>query len=367
VTTADFADFYELLQVPRSATDDDIRTAVRKQRRQWVKRQASADPNRRAEADTKVRQIDDAERTLLNHDRRNGYDRLLASYRAPEPAPDIRGSADWRDRAWAYLDQGNASAAHTAARRATNHRGSDDVAWYIRAHASFLMGRTQDAEFEFAEAIRLVPDQPDYHFDLGDVYLQQEKWPAAQREFETALHYDPNNPQYRTALAQVYCALDQSATALEIMEQVVAEHPEDESFRYYLAIALHDCALEAMSLFPDGYAPTTERQITLTERYAERIEDLGLTGSDGRALATSLRDQVAAARRPQWIPSDHVRFYVVSFLALLIVPLLIGQGALIALGFLGATGLVGVYVARHRRQTWQLADEYASGMIRRGI
>jgi predicted Zn-dependent protease len=366
MTTQTFLNFYELLALAPSASPDEIREAVRKQRRQWVKRQASADPAKRAEAEVKVRQLDEAERTLLDPVLRGGFDEQLRNYRPPAPTPDGQ-AGDWLAKAQVYLDQGHVAAAHVAAREAINQRGSDDAAWYIRAHASFLMGQARDAEYEFAEAIRLQPANPDYHFDLGDVLAQQEKWDSALREYETALRFQPRNPQYRTAIAQVYCATDKARQALAIMEQVVAEFGDDEVFRYYLAVALHDSAVESMSEFSDGHLPTSEAQVAIAERHAARIEGLRIDNSDTRELASGLRELARESRKPRWLPSGHLKAYIFTFLGLLLLSGLV-DGFAAFIWLVAAGGLVWVYVYRHRKPTWQHRRSVLAGeIIRPGI
>ncbi|HEY6737500.1 MAG TPA: DnaJ domain-containing protein, partial [Actinopolymorphaceae bacterium] len=72
------ASYYDLLELPTSASEDDIRAAIRQQRRLWVRRQSSPDPARRSEAEQRVRDLDQAERTLLDPTARAEYDRTLA-------------------------------------------------------------------------------------------------------------------------------------------------------------------------------------------------------------------------------------------------------------------------------------------------
>jgi tetratricopeptide (TPR) repeat protein len=362
MTTQTFLNFYELLVVPPSASPEEIREAVRKQRRQWVKRQASADPAKRTEAEVKVRQLDEAERTLLDPVLRGGFDEQLRNYRPPAPTPDGQ-VGDWLEKAHAYLDQGHVAAAHTAAVEAINQRGGEDAAWYIRAHASFLMGQARDAEYEFAEAIRLQPANPDYHFDLGDVFAQQEKWASALREFETALRFQPKNPQYRTAIAQVYCDTGKARQALTIMEQVVAEFGDNEVFRYYLAFALHNSVVESTSRFADGHLPTSEAQVALAERHADRIEGLRIDNSDVREMASTLREMASEARKPRWVRSGHLKAYIFTFIALLLLPGAGGNAFAAFLGFVAAALLVWAYVYRHRKPAWQHRRNILAGQI----
>jgi tetratricopeptide (TPR) repeat protein len=374
MTAATFVDYYEILQLAQTADATQIKAAVSQQRRIWIKRQASADPKRRAEAEARVRHIDEAEQVLLNDGQRQAYDRRLPQQRsaASEVVPQS-DAADWLDRARAYLDMGNAGAAHRAAREATNQRGADHAAWSVRAYASFLLGQVSDAEFEFAEAIRIAPDEADYHHDLGDVYSMQEKWPQAMREFEIALRLSPGNPVTRTSVAQVLLATDQSQRALEIMEAVVKEHQGNDYFKYYLGAALEATARDAVTLLRDGtIIVTSEAQATKLEQHARRIDRLMLDDEDAKTAVAELRRLAAASREPMWVHSQAWQVYGIALLAALCgVCGGLGSGdgggvamALLLAGPFGAL-VAFVYVTRHRKPAYEHARRELGGQVLR--
>lgn len=68
-------DYYELLQVSQDASDEQLREAVRTRRREWQHRVNAPSAEKRILAEARMRQIDQAERLLLNPTERSAYDR----------------------------------------------------------------------------------------------------------------------------------------------------------------------------------------------------------------------------------------------------------------------------------------------------
>ncbi|WP_086664041.1 tetratricopeptide repeat protein [Lentzea kentuckyensis] len=367
MTTSQFVNLYEVLQVGQAADADEIRKAITKQRRQWIKRQGSADPDRRAEAEARVRDIDRAEKVLLDAGARAAFDRELADYRPPAGPAAGGNGIDWLDRARGYLDQDNPNAANYAAREAINLRGNDDAAWFVRAHSSFLLGNAGDAEYEFAEAIRLAPQNSLYHYGLGEAYAAMGKWQQAMRKYEEALRLDPGNPEYRTSIAQVFLQNDAAGKALEIMESVVREHPDNPAFRYYLAIALHDELMDHLGklgpfvaygqvINDGGFYVLSEEQASLVSKRADTIANLKTGDPDVETLVKELREMAREALAPKW---DWVNWHK-WFLALLIfgiIPFLGGMGSgspgSVFMGFLMMVLIGGMFYVLRYKPMWK--------------
>ncbi len=206
LATQEFVNFYEILpSIVETSDPKEIKDAIREQRQVWNKRAAQADPVKREQAQKRVRDLAEAERVLLNPERKRAFDQERLQYRPQENMAAQAGAAghDWLALAREYYERGNAPAANYAAREAITQNGANHEAWAIRANSSFLMGENTDAGFEFREAIRLRPDNPDYHFDYGDAYAALGAFPEARGEYEAALRLVPGNPLYRTAIANV--------------------------------------------------------------------------------------------------------------------------------------------------------------------
>lgn len=288
---ADFVNYYEILEIAQTADDAAIDEAIKTQIRTWAKRQSHPDQERRHQAEVRMKQITEAERILTDPARRQTYDQQLANYRPSTTPASMEGvSSDWLERAREFLARDDAASASYAARQATEQQGNNDEAWAIRAQSSFLMGRQQDAVFEFSEALRIRPDEPSYHFDLGSVYESDRQWQPALNSYEQAARIAPHVPMFRVAVASVYLQNDMAPKALPILEQAIKEDPNDESFQFYLAIALHDSALDGMTQLRNGNVIiTTEQQAKNSVALAERGLKLKFNDSELRQSLTELR------------------------------------------------------------------------------
>ncbi|WP_328328580.1 tetratricopeptide repeat protein [Kribbella sp. NBC_00382] len=360
--TTHFVDLYQVLQVPATAIEEEIRSAVTKQRRQWVKRQTSADPDRRTEAEARVRDIDRAEQVLLNQLTRQGFDRERAGQRPSEqetPGGEITGS--WIDKAREYLLADNPGAANYAAREAIGKEGNDAEAWFLRAHSSFLLGNGRDAGYEFVEAIRLRPDSALYHYGFAEAFAAQEKWKEALVEYEHALRLDPGNPEYRTSIAVAYLQDDMAGRAVEIMESLVSEFPGTEVYKYYLGLALHDNALDSLGQIKPfvyngrmvdagGYAVVSEAQVRWVEAQGGRIRALKSKDPEIRRLGERLIEMAVESRIVRW-NLDGSGPWIGAFILLGVIPFFAGFSGSAGAVFFGlvAGGLIAAIFTNSRR------------------
>lgn len=293
-TSSTFVNYYDILEVAQTSSTDEIEKAIKQQRRVWAKRQSLPDQERRHQAERRMAEIADAERILLDPTRRASYDQELRAYRPPV-TPSAAPSADgnWVERAREFLDRGDAHSAAYAAREATSQDGSNDLAWALRAEASLMLGRTNDCIFELNEALRLSPDNPGYHFDLGTVYEGEGRWADALSCYENAARLRPDVPAFRVAIASVFLQNDLPSKALPILEAAVAEEPENDHFKFYLAVALHDLAISEMTPLRNGtFVITSENAAYKVLELSERAERLRFSDQQ---LRDSLRKNISLA------------------------------------------------------------------------
>ncbi|HSW35672.1 MAG TPA: DnaJ C-terminal domain-containing protein [Candidatus Limnocylindrales bacterium] len=88
-----FQDYYELLEVPRSATDKEIKAAYRKLARKWHPDLHPA--NEKKEAEEKFKRINEAYEVLKDSEKRERYDRLGSRWKEGQdfrPPPDMNGT-----------------------------------------------------------------------------------------------------------------------------------------------------------------------------------------------------------------------------------------------------------------------------------
>lgn len=294
-----FVDYYEVLGISADAGRETIEEAVKEQRKTWRKRQGLHDEQQRRLAETRMSQLTEAERVLLNEDKREEYDERRAKHAArPQPAPntDSGSGSDWLARAEEFLAVGDAMSAAYAAREATSERGDEHRAWAVRGRANMMQGDYQSAMFEMREALRLKTDEPDYYFDLGLLQEEVEDWGDAIASYQRAAQLDPDNPMGQVAVASVYLRTDRTREGLELLEETYRAHPEHEETQHYLAIALHDRCIELMEPLPvEGTrAVTSEEAAREIQRMAQRAKKLDVQDAD---LRSNLNDLVKDANK----------------------------------------------------------------------
>ena len=89
----EYKDYYEVLGVPRDASQDEIRRAYRKLAREY-----HPDVNRESDAEERFKEVGEAYEVLSDPDKRERYDRLGAQWQAREGAAGSANFEDFFDR-----------------------------------------------------------------------------------------------------------------------------------------------------------------------------------------------------------------------------------------------------------------------------
>ncbi|MGC4104883.1 MAG: tetratricopeptide repeat protein [Thermomicrobiales bacterium] len=331
--------YYEVLDVDPKADSETIKTAIRKQRREWRNRTAHPKAETRALAERMTQHISDAEGVLLDAANRSNYDHQLAAQIESRSADLVESSSrDWVAVIREYLANGNPTSANYAARRATSEQPNLAEAWYLQGVSSDLLGNLADAEFEYGEAIRLDPNNAAYHAELADLYTGAGHFGRAQQSYQRANDLEPDNLYYRVGVAAMQTAQGRCDLALPILEQAVEQSPETEYFRHNLAVALTDDIVTKCSRFGDGSSAILNgAQLQFTQKTLSRLHGLKVSDPDLNHHIAEISRLAADAERVQWEHPDNVAAYVIGFL--------VSLGALFAIGvapWIGIVGLVGV-------------------------
>ncbi|MDA2924299.1 tetratricopeptide repeat protein [Acidobacteria bacterium AH-259-L09] len=94
----------------------------------------------------------------------------------------------------------------------------------------------KQSEVHYSKAIRLNPDFPNLHYNVGTLYMQQGRWEEAEHEFQEELRRNPRSPDSLNNLGIVYAQKGQVRKAISLFRRVLQLQPEHERARLNLKI-----------------------------------------------------------------------------------------------------------------------------------
>ncbi|MDQ1644579.1 MAG: hypothetical protein QOJ50_763 [Cryptosporangiaceae bacterium] len=281
---------YELLGLPSGAPDEQIRSAVTEQRRTWRRRTASADITVRQQAELRMQQLDEAERTLLDPALRHTYD--LAAEPVPEPDP---GDQQWLVRAVEQLDRQQYEVATFTARRAVAADPDNFYAWSVLGEAAARSGEHDTAREAIEHSLSLRPEDPKLHAMRGWILVTCGDLPRAVSAYRTAAKLDPADPDHRVRAVRALVKQGLLDAAITEAEAAYQASPDDPETRTALADALLERANEARHELPDG------RLLIVSRAQAAHVESLCNRGlsvqSSDEKLNADLRSVRDLARK----------------------------------------------------------------------
>lgn len=149
-----------------------------------------------------------------------------------------------------------------------------------RGRSALVAGRLDEALAEFEAAASLRPDPLD-RVGVGDVFLARGGWRTAEENYRVALLAGGVGALLgQVGLAQVKIGQGNAAGAVADLELLVADRPNDQVLRYYLASAWYSAAEQCRSRTADDVLViTSATQLRICEDAARRILALS-TGDD---------------------------------------------------------------------------------------
>jgi curved DNA-binding protein CbpA len=223
------ANYFQVLGVGRSATAAEVKRAYYGLAKRFHPdrfRQVAGD-GERAEIETAFALVTKAYETLQDANARAAYESRLPA-EAARPSPFPRPAAT--------------TAPRPASRGAAKKPSGPEAAPEYRAEESFQQGMaaldrgdSQGARLFFGEAVRLAPQQANYHAFygralMGDVATRRQ----AESELQAAARLDPGNASYRVVLAELYHALRLTRRAEGELTRALSLDPDNEAARQML-------------------------------------------------------------------------------------------------------------------------------------
>jgi len=194
--------YYEVLGVDRSASEQEIREQFRKLARANHPDRYSG-PNK-AEAEKKFQSLTEAVNVLTNPERRKQHDGELS-------AGISRTSADFGQVAKVYMakgvkafKEGDVSAAYENFDMAVKHNPNDAKAFhYLALAAEKIPAYMRQAVQAIESAVQREPVNPTFLKDAGRICRRAGLVAKAERYLNEALKWDPTDPELLNALADL--------------------------------------------------------------------------------------------------------------------------------------------------------------------
>jgi curved DNA-binding protein CbpA len=193
--------YYEILGVERSASDEEIRDRFRKLAREnHPDRYRGTD---KADAERKFQTLTEAVNVLTNPNKRKQHDSELSS--------GAKGPADYAQVAKAYMAKGvkafkenDARGAYENFDMAAKHNPQDAKAFhYLALAAARIPAYARQSVQAIEAAVQREPMNPLFLKDAGFICRQAGLVAKAERYLEEALKWDASNAEVQMALAEL--------------------------------------------------------------------------------------------------------------------------------------------------------------------
>jgi tetratricopeptide (TPR) repeat protein len=145
------------------------------------------------------------------------------------------------------------------------------------AAACLTLNDLNRAEQYYREAVNREPGRPEWHHNLGGVFVRQQRLGEALDQYDLALNLNPKFSEAVSARQRVLVSLDRTEELVADLQRQVMENPDDYPLRLNLARALDldNRPGEAFRLLREALLPVT--QIVVPE---EQVSDRQNSGRE---------------------------------------------------------------------------------------
>ncbi len=239
--------YYELLEIPQNADREAIEQAIRKTRRTWNNRANNPDAAIRAEAEKHVKEIADAEKILLDADKRQEYDIQLRQMPKTDVVDHtVDDDIDWESEYFRAYDKNMPEIAAQIAQKEIRKNERNGRAWFLYGEALRMAGDYDRGIEALKRASLLVEDEGVYR-QLGFAYANTNQYNEAYKAFKSASGMNPNSGEYHYLSANCLRNIGMMKAALEEAKIAYSLDPGDEQVKFEYFVALHEDAMQAMA------------------------------------------------------------------------------------------------------------------------
>lgn len=239
--------YYELLEIPQSADRTAIEQAIRKTRRIWNNRANNPDATIRAEAERYVKEIAEAEKILLDANKRQEYDvQLSQAPKSDAMDQQANDDVDWESEYFQAYNKDMADYAAQIAQKEIRKNERNGRAWFLYGEALRRSGNLNQGIDALRRASLLIEDEGVYR-QLGFAYANSDQLDEAYKAFKSASQMNPSCGEYHALAANCLRSMGRMKEALGEAKIAYSMEPNDEQVKFEYFVALHEDAMKAMS------------------------------------------------------------------------------------------------------------------------
>lgn len=195
---AELVNYYAVLDVPRSATDEEIRRRFRELARQ--KHPDRFPPAAKAEAEAAFQQITMAYNILTNAERRAAHDFDLNNKVVSETDPKAIAAAYFQKGAEAYRERRWDAALSNFEMAMRHDPENSKLLHHFAMVAVRAPQKLRQAVEAMDKAVRMEPRNSDFLRDAGTVFRQAGLWARAEKCYREAMIWNPDSPDLKRGL-----------------------------------------------------------------------------------------------------------------------------------------------------------------------
>lgn len=260
-------DYYELLEISQNADKTTIEQAIRKTRRVWNNRANNPDAVIRAEAELHVKEIAEAEKILLDDNKRQEYDFQLSQ--APKSDVVDQGEPDdcnWEEEYFKAYNRNMNDIAAEIAQNEVRKNEKNGRAWFLYGEALRRGGNLSEGISAMKRASLFIDNDENLFRQLGFAYIDCGNFLDALTAFKNASQINPNECEYHCLAANCFRNIGRISEAISEAKMAYSINPNDEQVKFEYFVALHEDALKAMS-----YNRSSGKHLIINKRQLDYI------------------------------------------------------------------------------------------------
>lgn len=251
-------DYFKLLEISMDLEGDELRTVINEKRKLWLNRCNSPDLLKRQDAERMLQIIDEAEKVLLDEDKRADYIEELENFQSAN-IPDRMSLQQYHDKITALSKERKFLEILSLGDIAKNIYPNDTFILIHLGLASYMLSKYEEAIGYYAKAIEISPQDGLIYNEMGNCRYKQCQYFEAAKLFRSALMLNFSDPDLLPLLAS---SLDKetyqivnlppglpvqgaaikigfSEEAIQIMEDLYKQNPSEKKYtkqlqKYYM-------------------------------------------------------------------------------------------------------------------------------------